>query len=203
MKKILISQRRDHVSGIDEERDGIDVRTPKLLFDLGFLPIPLCSELYDAENYIEAFQADAIFISGGNDIGKYPKRDQLEMRLLDYAKVHNIAVFAICRGTQIINKYCGGSLVPVTGHVATRKLLEGEWAKKYGYTDVNSYHNFAITQQTLGEGLEILATTSDGVVKAIRHKNMPWLGVMWHPEREVNLLDTDKKLLVELLNLKI
>lgn len=203
MKKILISQRRDPVPGRDEERDGMDVRLAKIFFDLGYLPIPLCSELYEAENYIEAFQADAILINSGNDIGEYPQRDQLEVRLLDYAKTHSIPVFAICRGTQLINQYCGGSLVPVTGHVATRQTLQGEWAKQHGYTDVNSYHNFAITQETLGEGLEVLAYTQDGVVKAIKHKKFPWLGIMWHPEREANLPETDKKLLSELFNSKI
>ena len=100
MKKILISQRRDPIEGRDEERDGMDVRIAKIFFDLDFLPIPLCSELYDAEGYIEAFTADAIFINSGNDIGEYPQRDQLETRLLDYAKAKQIPVFAICRGTQ-------------------------------------------------------------------------------------------------------
>lgn len=200
MKKILISQRRDPIEGRDEERDGMDVRIAKIFFDLDFLPIPLCSELYDAEGYIEAFTADAIFINSGNDIGEYPQRDQLETRLLDYAKAKQIPVFAICRGTQMINQYCGGSLVPVKGHVATRQVLEGDWAKEYGYVDVNSYHNFAITAATMGKDLEPLAHTQDGVIKAIRHKKLPWLGIMWHPEREPSLPETDKKLLTELLS---
>lgn len=202
MKKILISQRRDPVEGRDEVRDGMDVRIAKIFFDLGFLPIPLCNDLYDADGYIEAFQADAIFINSGNDIGEYPQRDMLEMRLLDYAKAQGIPVFAICRGTQLINQYCGGSLVPVSGHVATRQSLQGEWAKSHRYSDVNSYHNFAITKETLGKNLDVLATTQDGVVKAIRHKTLPWLGIMWHPEREKTLPVADRNLLADLLNKK-
>lgn len=202
MKKILISQRRDPVLGRDEERDAMDVRIAKIFFDLGFLPIPLCSELYDAENYIEAFEADAMFINSGNDIGEYPQRDKLEIRLLDYAKEYNTPVFAICRGTQMINQYCGGSLTSIKGHVATRQILQGEWAKQHGYTDVNSYHNYAITKDTLGNGLEVLATTDDGVVKAIKHKELPWLGIMWHPEREPSLPEVDKQLITNLLTQK-
>lgn len=196
MKTILISQRRDAVPNRDEERDGMDVRLAAIFYELGFVPIPLCSELYDAAGYIEALKPDAILINSGNDIGEYPKRDKLEERLLDYAKEHKIPVLGICRGTQMINQYLGGKLTPVTGHVATRQTLMGKWAADQGYTDVNSYHNFAITEETLGQDLDILATTADGVVKAIQHKSLPWLGIMWHPERELCLQDNDLNLLI-------
>lgn len=199
MKRILISQRRDPVPNRDEERDSMDVRIAKMVFDLGYLPIPLCSELFEAENYIEAFGADAVLLNSGNDIGEHPQRDQLEIRLLNYAKEQQLPVFAICRGTQMINHYCGGSLVPVTGHVATRHKLKGEWAKQQGYSDVNSYHDFAITKATLGANLEVLATTADGVIKAIKHKSYPWLGIMWHPEREPSMPEADKRLFIKAL----
>jgi len=199
MKRILISQRRDPVPNRDEERDSMDVRIAKMVFDLGYLPIPLCSELFEAENYIEALEADAILLNSGNDIGEHPQRDQLEIRLLNYAKEQQLPIFAICRGTQMINHYCGGSLVPVTGHVATRHKLKGEWAKKQGYSDVNSYHDFAITEATLGANLEVLATTADGVIKAIKHKTYPWLGIMWHPERESQIASQDLSVIQELL----
>lgn len=178
----------------------MDVNIAPLFYELGFLPIPVCSELYDKEGYIAALKPDAILINSGNDIGEHPQRDMLETRLLDYAKENSIPVLGICRGTQMINHYLGGSLSPVTGHVATRQYLVGEWATANGYTDVNSYHNFAITQDTIAADLDILTSTADGVVKAIKHKNLPWLGIMWHPEREQALLSTDKKLLAKHLN---
>ena len=197
MKKIIISQRRDKIPNRDEERDGMDVKIAPLFYELGFLPIPVCSELYDKEGYIAALKPDAILINSGNDIGEYPQRDMLETRLLDYAKENNIPVLGICRGTQMINHYLGGSLSPVTGHVATRQYLVGEWATANGYTDVNSYHNFAITQDTIAADLDILTSTADGVVKAIKHKNLPWLGIMWHPERESELSQQDANLILK------
>lgn len=200
MKTILISQRRDAVPNRNEERDGMDVKLAPIFYELGFIPIPLCSELYDAEGYIEALNPDALLISGGNDIGECLKRDKLEERLLNYAKEYKIPLLGICRGAQMINKYLGGTLIAVSGHVATRQTLRGEWAKNKGYEDVNSFHDYAITQDTIAQELDILATTTDGVVKAIQHKQLPWLGIMWHPEREFSLSITDKELLATHLN---
>lgn len=200
MKSILISQRRDGVPNRNEERDGMDVRFASIFYELGFLPIPVCSELYDAVGYIEALKPDAILLSGGNDIGEQPKRDALEVKLLNYAKDNGIPVLGICRGTQIINQYLGGTLLPLSGHVASHHVLLGDWAKSNGYTSVNSFHNFAITKDTISDKLKILAYTEDGSVEVIQHKYLPWYGIMWHPERETILQENDKKLLFDILN---
>ena len=200
MKKILISQRRDNVPNREEVRDGLDVKFASILFDLGYLPIPLCSELCDTAGYIEALEPDAILISGGNDIGEQPKRDTLETRLLDYAKERQVPVLGICRGTQFINQYCGGAQVPVGEHVARYHTLYGDWAVSHGYSEVNSYHNFAITKDTIAYNLNILAYTKDGVVEGLKHETLPWLGIMWHPERESKLNSVDKLVISEHLN---
>ena len=185
MKSILISQRRDGVPNRNEERDGMDVRFASIFYELGFLPIPVCSELYDAVGYIEALKPDAILLSGGNDIGEQPKRDALEVKLLNYAKDNGIPVLGICRGTQIINQYLGGTLLPLSGHVASNHVLLGDWA---------------ITKDTISDKLKILAYTEDGSVEVIQHKYLPWYGIMWHPERETILQENDKKLLFDILN---
>lgn len=200
MKWILISQRRDTIAGRDEARDGLDVRWAKILFDLGFLPIPVCSELAGEGSYLAELKPDGILLSGGNDLGEASKRDQLETQLLDYAKANKLPVLGVCRGMQIFNHYLGGRLVKVTGHVATQHPLEGDWAKQQGYQQVNSYHNQAIIQATLAPILEVLATATDGVIEAVKHSSLPWLGVMWHPERDTNLHPADEKLIANHFN---
>lgn len=200
MKRILISQRIDVVQGRNEERDALDVRWAELLFSLGFLPIPVCSALADQPDYLVQLQPDAIILSGGNDIGQAPTRDRLETKLLDYAKAQQLPVLGVCRGMQMLNHYLGGSLVTVSGHVATRHALQGAWAQQYGYQQVNSYHNQAFTQATLAADLKVLATSSDGVIEAVACSHLPWLGIMWHPEREAHLQSADQKLLSQHLN---
>ena len=39
-----------------------------------------------------------------------PLRDEVEYALLDYAFAHNLPVYGICRGIQILNVYLGGTL---------------------------------------------------------------------------------------------
>ncbi len=195
MKKILISQRSDMVAGRNETRDALDVRWAKVLFNLGFIPIPVCSELAGEGSYLEQLKPDGILLSGGNDIGQAPKRDELESQLLDYAKLNKMPVLGVCRGMQMLNHYLGGGLVEVGGHVATRHSLEGDWASANCYSEVNSYHNQAITAQTLAHSLQALATTADGVIEVVKHPTLPWLGIMWHPEREPVMPEQDKQLI--------
>lgn len=195
MKKILVSQRRDAIAGRDEQRDATDVRIGKMLFELGFLPIFLCSEITDHETYVSALQPDGILLGGGNDLEEYPQRDQLEIYLLDYARQYELPVFSICRGTQMLNHYFGGGLIPVEGQVASRIKVIGDLAKQYNYEEVNSYHNFGINPASLFKELKIVAVTKNGIIKAIQHKRLPWLGIMWHPERESSVPEQDKLLI--------
>ncbi|HLU06901.1 MAG TPA: gamma-glutamyl-gamma-aminobutyrate hydrolase family protein [Woeseiaceae bacterium] len=203
MKRILISQRRDAIPGRKEERDATDTRIGKILFELGFLPIFLCSDIVEHDRYLSALQPDGFLLGSGNDLGEFPQRDSLEESMLNYARLACLPVFAICRGAQMLNQFQGGTVRPVTGHVATRLRLVGPWAADLGYSEINSYHNFAITPETLGHDLRALASTADGVIKAIQHRTLPWLGIMWHPEREPELLRADARLITRVFDREI
>ena len=184
MRRIGISARLDTISGRDEQRDALDARWSSLLWDLGYVPLSLSSGVSDVPAYLEALNLDGFILSGGNDIGSAPARDRLEKGVLDYSRAKGLPVLGVCRGMQFINDYCGGSLVEVSGHVATRHNLLGAWAKENGFMDVNSYHNQAIVGKTLSRVLVSLAESGDGIVEALMHKTLPWVGIMWHPERE-------------------
>ena len=117
---------------------------------------------------------------------------------LDYAARTGVPVFAICRGLQFLNHYQGGATTDVQDHVATRHQVSGELAPEG--REVNSYHGQGIMEDGLGRDLEVLATGPDGGIEALRHKNLPWLGVMWHPEREATPNPDDLALMRQHLN---
>ena len=197
MKKILITQRVDLFKNIGETRESIDIKFFDLFASLKMLPIQISSELinpdYKLYEFISNLSVDGIVLSGGNDIGSCKKRDELEKELLSYSKLKNIPIFGICRGLQMINNYQNGSLVKINGHCNNRHLVN--WKGKSFSREVNSFHNFGITKNTLGNKLEPLAFAFDGTIEAIKHSDYPWLAIMWHPEREKVFQNFDLELI--------
>jgi len=193
-KRVLVSQRRDKVIHLNEVRDALDVRLCALIWDLGFLPIPVTSAICNQWEYIKALKPDGVVLSGGNNIGQAPERDQFETALLIHASEHRLPVLGICRGMQIINHHQGGALCAVSGHVAVRHRVIGPLVGPVG-REVNSYHNQGLFDADLGDNLEAMAWSDDGVVEALRHLELPWLGIMWHPERCAPVADFDQKLI--------
>jgi len=193
VKRVAISQRSDPIAGRDETRDAVDVRFGEILWDMGFLPLPVCSEVADKAAYVAALAPDAIVLTGGNDIGSALARDATETELLTYAAAHKTPVFALCRGLQMLNLHQGGSLVDISGHVARNHRISGPLYPQG--REVNSYHNQAVTPQSLGRDLQVLALADDGSVEALGHSSLPWLAVMWHPERETPYNPTDLSLM--------
>ena len=192
--RVAISQRVDEVAKRNETRDALDVRLPKLLWDLGFLPLPLPSGIEVPAEYLVDLAPDAVVLSGGNNIGGAPARDALERAALEYAIERGRPVLGICRGMQMLNLFQGGLLRAVPGHTALRHRIFGPLvlAKE---RQVNSYHDFSIMRSDIGSEFEVLAWSEDGVVEAFRHYQLPWLGIMWHPERDAPSSDFDRKMI--------
>lgn len=123
-------------------------------------------------------QPSLIVLAGGESIGLNPNRDTTENTLLDYA-INNtkVKVFGICRGLQVMITKFGGTLVPTDTHEGVFHKISGS-----GYDgEVNSFHKFRI--DFLTNDFSILATSDDGSVEAVKHRTLPWVGWMWHPER--------------------
>lgn len=193
LKRVLISQRCDKIEGRDETRDALDMRFAPILWHLGFVAIPVPNDTPNQRAYVEGLGADAILLSGGNDIGAMPNRDATEAALLDLSAAESLPVFAICRGFQFLNQYQGGTLAEVDKHVATRHQVNGPMMPKG--RGVNSYHKMGISAAGLGCDLIPLACAEDGSIEAACHTSLPWLGVMWHPEREEELSHDDMQLM--------
>jgi N5-(cytidine 5'-diphosphoramidyl)-L-glutamine hydrolase len=203
LKKIIVTQRVDYIKNYKEVRDSLDQRLSKLLVGVGFAPVPISNKLVIIDKDIDVQQKeqpvlqkwleniipDALLISGGNDIGVLPYRDATEHYLLNWAKAEKIPVLGICRGLQSMCVWSGGSLVRVKNHVATRHKLKTCNSGDLWPGEVNSFHEWGLAN--CPTNFEVKATTEDGVIEAIKHKELPWEGWMWHPERNHIFDNTD------------
>jgi gamma-glutamyl-gamma-aminobutyrate hydrolase PuuD len=184
MKTIIISQRIDKISGRNETRDSLDQRLASFVIASGFMPIPIPNSLGNlAKDFIQKLKPAGFILSGGNDIGDFPERDQTEKIIIECATLSQKPLLGICRGMQMMAVHDGTGLKSVEGHVATRHPIISTDGDIYP-SEVNSFHNFALIEKP--KSYEIKAVSPDQVIEAISHQSLRWEGWMWHPERETN-----------------
>lgn len=184
--RAVISQRVDVLEGRNERRDALDQAWGTTLESLAGRSVellPMTNRPEAAAAVLTQWQPLCIVLSGGNDLGTAPERDQTEAQLIDYAASHGLPLLAVCRGMQMLQHYFGGALAPVTGHVACSHTIQGAPGQNLPSLNVNSYHNWGIHHDALADELQALYLHADGTVEAARHRRLPWLAVMWHPER--------------------
>ena len=185
MKSIALMTCRIITSEHGESFESFSIKLTEFLSQLGYTAIPLSSNSWDSESlnsFLKLIRPNLIVLTGGEDIGVNIKRDEFERTLLLYATDNpSVRVFGICRGMQIMASSLGASLRPVHDHVAKwHEIWEG--GKFIG--KVNSFHKFEIRE--LPSDFTPVHRSPDGVLESIIHKNYPWVGWMWHPERMGN-----------------
>ena len=182
--RVAVSQRIDYLPGRKEFQDSLDQRLVSWIKNLGALPIPVPNILIPSSTlqaWLEAVTPRAIVLSGGNDLGENPSRDETERCLLDYASTLKLPVLGICRGMQMMAHHGGASLEPSPGHAGTSHALFSLDGAIFP-DEVNSFHNWRVA--SCPTDYELTAVAEDGSIEAIRHQFLPWEGWMWHPERE-------------------
>ena len=179
--------------------------------------IPLLIPLVRSDRMIDDYVSlcDGFLFCGGEDItpllfGEEPQNgngktditvDLFQIRLMKRVLASRKPVLAICRGMQILNVSCGGtiwqdlSLIPQPtlnhtqqpasrGDVSHRIKLE-RCSKLKQFVGsciyVNSFHHQSV--KTPGRNVCVSARSPDGVIEAIELSGHPFaLGVQWHPE---------------------
>lgn len=200
-KTILFTQRVSETIEYEERRDAIDQRLPIFLHKCDFLPIGLPNDVNIAKKIVSNVNFDGVLLSGGNTLAEYggdaPERDTLEHWLLDYSIQHEIPVFGICRGMQLIMDHFGIKLNYVQNHVSKYHAVSGLITRDI----VNSYHNMAAFEtDNITAHFDIVSVAEDGVVEAIKHKVYPITAIMWHPEREKKYFEEDCALIKKFYN---
>ena len=190
-----------NAQGYNEPRDSIAQDWPiymEYLFPkANYFFIPNIED--KAINFCERKNINLLIITGGDNIGLFEKRDKTELLLLEFMVNKKLPVIGICRGMQLIHHYYGGNIITgnnsfVKEHRATnhKVLIKGEIVK------VNSYHDCKIEEKTLSNNLSILATNvKDSSVEAFVGEKL--LGLMWHPERDVQFSKFTKQLIIKFL----
>lgn len=139
-------------------------------------------------------------------------RDSFEYALLKMALDRNIPVLCICRGMQMLNVVCGGTLyqdiksfqknthvdIPNASGIShplkidKDSLLAGILHKEE--IGVNSLHHQAVHQ--VAPELRAVGWSDDGFVEAIEFEDRDTfaLGVQWHPEHMANHNKDQKKI---------
>lgn len=197
--------------------EGYGFHTPReyveAVFRAGGVPVLLPTVDADmAETWVDGIEG--LILIGGGDIDPElhgnamhetvyslnPVRDNCEMALARIALSRDMPILAICRGLQVVNVVCGGSLhvhlpevvgeqvlhrspsrtpTPHAVEVASDSLL----AHTMGVTKVTtaSWHHQAVDQ--LGSNLHAVAWAEDGAIEAIASSYARYLlAVQWHPE---------------------
>ncbi len=159
----------------------------------GLIPYVIPNGLQNVESYIDSLSPDLVALIGEETTQKDERRDLTERKLIDYCSQRRVPLIGVLRGMQEINRYYGGSRVKVAGHQGTEHevILTTPWQKIYGdNTRVVSDHQYAITEIGIARKFKVAAIDTDGNIEAMVHQDLPFVGIMWHPETQTgNLKD--------------
>lgn len=186
---------------------------------VGATPMVVAAETHgDVRQWLR--EVEGIVLTGGADVdpsfygerphasyrGASPGKDAFEIEVVHRALEADVPVLAICRGAQVVNVACGGTLVQdipsdlprtVPHHVPEPKdgvahevtvapgsrlhQIMGGRGDAPLVLGVNTRHHQAVKH--LAPGLTVTATAPDGVIEGIeRPASRFCVAVQWHPE---------------------
>lgn len=219
----VVTQRVISFSERRERADSLDQAWHTFLSAVGIKMLPIPNVLTNPANYAVSHNVKCVVLTGGNNLSRStvtrkgsavdnlpimddlaPERDFTETALLDVAIEHGWPVIGFCRGAQMLNVYHGGSLSPVTGHVAVQHAIhfDSQAATCDTLRTVNSFHSYGIKKCDLSADCIGLAVAEDRTIEVFRHRHFSHYGILWHPERYSSPRQEDVELVQQFLSSK-
>jgi anthranilate synthase component 2 len=167
------------------EIDNYDSFTYNLVHyvgELGAEPIVYRNDKITLDE-IDRLAPEAILLSPGP---KTPSEAGICLALIDRFSP-TTPILGVCLGHQAIGQAMGGEVIraPELMHGKTsrinhtgRGIFRG---LNSGFT-ATRYHSLIVRRETLPETLTITASTEDGLIMAVEHRERPLYGVQFHPE---------------------
>ena len=130
-----------------------------------------------------ALEPDAVLISPGP--GR-PEDAGMSTSIIRWA-AGRIPVLGVCLGHQCIGAAWGGNVIraPEGMHGKTSRIHHEEAGVFAGLPspfEATRYHSLLVERSSLPEEFEVTASTEDGLVMGLRHRDLDVEGVQFHPE---------------------
>jgi anthranilate synthase component 2 len=165
--------------------DNYDSFTYNLVHFLGELGADITVKRNDKITLeeIAAMAPEAIVLSPGPCT---PNEAGICLAVIDRFK-GEIPMLGVCLGHQAMGQALGGDVIraPSLFHGKTSKINhngKGIFRGLNAGFEATRYHSLIVKADTLPDVLEVTATTDDGLIMGMQHKNLPIHGVQFHPE---------------------
>jgi anthranilate synthase component 2 len=152
------------------------------LGELGAAPVVFRNDAIDIEG-IRAQNPDALLISPGP--GR-PEDGGVSLAAIR-ALAGEIPILGVCLGHQCIGQVFGGAVVaaPHLMHGKTSEIHHDGQGIFNGLANpfvATRYHSLVVDPNSVPKELTVTATSTDGVIMGLRHRELPVEGVQFHPE---------------------
>ena len=166
--------------------DSYDSFVYNLVQYLGELGAELVTVRNDQVTVDEALAlgADAVLVSPGP--GR-PENSGIICEAIPAFGERGVPVLGVCLGHQAIGHVFGAHVVRASElmHGKTSEVEHdgaGMFRELRSPLTVTRYHSLVIEPESVPDELEVSATTADGTVMGVRHRELPIHGVQFHPE---------------------
>jgi para-aminobenzoate synthetase component II len=138
----------------------------------------------DAVEYDELDDVDGVLVSPGPGV---PERAGASIEVIRRSAGRALPVLGVCLGHQAIGAAWGGVVerAPELLHGKTSLVHHEGHGLLAGLPDpfvATRYHSLSIRPDSLPAVLEVTGRTEGGVIMGIQHRELPVVGVQFHPE---------------------